>query len=792
MDSGLHFISGLPRSGSTLLAAILRQNPKIHASMSSPVAALFQELLTAMGAQHDYSVLINEEQRRTILHGLFEGYYKDILHQQIVFDTNRYWCSRMGAIAELFPQARVIACVRDLAWIMDSFERLLRKNALLMSRMFKPAESTSVYTRVDALAGPSGPVRVAWSALREAFYGEHADRLVVIDYEDLAREPNRTIEFIYDECRLPRFNHDFDNVSYEDGQAFDIQFGMPGLHSVSGKVRYSERRSVLPPDLFQRFADKSFWRTAHPANSNMPPPVSASMRMCGLRLPVSSSCQACRACGAETPPPRHRGGFGSRKARAGLPAAAPASLVPGRRDGVLQRRVVRRLRDTRRIEAGIAGGIGCHGLDQLVDLGVQHAAARRDDFLQLRARIGAIPAGNGRLILRSHDLDEKVAAALLQPDLIRRHAGTDVELTPGTGSACGIDHAILTAAPADFVGIDTTIADKRVVPGSAVENIVPGVAGQRVSENGAFEVLDVGEDVTLRIAPGVGCAGHQARRHAGGRIEVRGRVAAGAAIDRIRAALAPEPIVAGIAGERVVEGGAFEVLDVGEDVALRVAPGVGCAGHQAHRHAGRGIEVRGRVVAGAAVDRVRARFTEEPVVTGIAGERVVEGGAFEVLDIGEDVALRVAPGVGRAGHQAHVYSGCRVEVRHRVVAGAAVDRIGAALAGEPVAVGIAGQRVVEGGAFEVLDAAEHVALGLASGVGGAGHEAHVYACCRVEVRRGVESGASVDIIRTGATFEVVVAGKPVQGVVAAEAEQRVLLIGPRQRIGEVGAIQRRA
>jgi len=278
MDSGLHFISGLPRSGSTLLAAILRQNPKIHASMSSPVAALFQELLTAMGAQHDYSVLINEEQRRNILHGLFEGYYKDILHKQIVFDTNRYWCSRMGAIAELFPQARVIACVRDLAWIMDSFERLLRKNALLMSRMFKPAESTNVYTRVDALAGPSGPVRVAWSALREAFYGEHADRLVVIDYEDLAREPSRTIEFIYDECRLPRFNHDFDNVSYEDGQAFDIQFGMPGLHSVSGKVRYSERRSVLPPDLFQRFANKSFWRTAHPAKRNMPTPVSAGMR----------------------------------------------------------------------------------------------------------------------------------------------------------------------------------------------------------------------------------------------------------------------------------------------------------------------------------------------------------------------------------------------------------------------------------------------------------------------------------------------------------------------------------
>jgi hypothetical protein len=32
MQDGTHFISGLPRSGSTLLAAILRQNPRFHPS----------------------------------------------------------------------------------------------------------------------------------------------------------------------------------------------------------------------------------------------------------------------------------------------------------------------------------------------------------------------------------------------------------------------------------------------------------------------------------------------------------------------------------------------------------------------------------------------------------------------------------------------------------------------------------------------------------------------------------------------------------------------------------------
>jgi sulfotransferase len=269
MDSGLHFISGLPRSGSTLLAAILRQNPRIHAGMSSPVGALFQELFTAMGAQHDYAPLISEEQRRNVLHALFEGYYKDVLGKKIVFDTNRSWCSRMDAIARLFPEARVVVSVRDLAWIMDSFERLFRKNPLSMSRMFKPAETMTVYTRVDALAGSSGPVRFAWNALREALYGEHADRIILVEYDDLAREPKRMIDLIYEKCGLPRFDHDFDNVNFEDGREFDAQFGVPGLHAVSGKVQYSPRKSVLPPDLFERFSNRCFWRNSHPSKRSV-------------------------------------------------------------------------------------------------------------------------------------------------------------------------------------------------------------------------------------------------------------------------------------------------------------------------------------------------------------------------------------------------------------------------------------------------------------------------------------------------------------------------------------------
>jgi sulfotransferase len=260
MDNGIHFISGLPRSGSTLLSALLRQNPKFHAGMSSPAAALWSALMSVMGARGEWSDLIDSEQRLNISHAVFRGYYQNIHPRQLVFDTNRLWCARMDALVQLYPQARVIVCVRDLAWIMDSFERLYRKSPFLTSKIYGPDSAATVYTRTSQLSLPNGTVGMPWDAVQEAFYGEHSDRLLVIDYEALAREPKRTMEYIYDALRLPSFNHDFENVVYEDGGEFDARIGVPGLHLVSGKVKFVDRPTVLPPDVFQRFSNRTFWR----------------------------------------------------------------------------------------------------------------------------------------------------------------------------------------------------------------------------------------------------------------------------------------------------------------------------------------------------------------------------------------------------------------------------------------------------------------------------------------------------------------------------------------------------
>jgi sulfotransferase len=254
-----HFISGLPRAGSTLLSAILRQNPRFHAGMSSPVASLFDGVIAQVSAGSELATMVNEAQRARILRGLFDSYYAD-LDQPVIFDTNRAWTAKLPALMRLFPDAKVICCVRDVAWVMDSLERQFRNNAFEHTRLFNnPAERSTVYTRVEALAHANRLVGFPWHALREACYSEFAERVLILEYDLLATRPADVFKLIYEFLGEAPFQHDFAKVE-NDAPAFDAQLGLEGLHRVHPEVKARPRQTILPPDLFQRYGQLSFWR----------------------------------------------------------------------------------------------------------------------------------------------------------------------------------------------------------------------------------------------------------------------------------------------------------------------------------------------------------------------------------------------------------------------------------------------------------------------------------------------------------------------------------------------------
>lgn len=253
-----HFISGLPRSGSTLISTILNQNPTFYADISSPLARFVRAVITESHAGPGYHIQCDEAKRIKLIQSLVEAYNYD-QDKEVCFNTNRGWSALLEVLAVTHPDAKVICCVRDINWILDSFELLFRKNPFAVSQLYGPDTAQTVYTRCDSQMTPGHTLRFAYDCLKEAITGPNKHKLLLVEYEELTKHPERTMRSLYKFINEPYYAHDFTTVegSYDE---FDADTKIVGLHKIRKGVTFIERESILPPDIIDKYKNLECWR----------------------------------------------------------------------------------------------------------------------------------------------------------------------------------------------------------------------------------------------------------------------------------------------------------------------------------------------------------------------------------------------------------------------------------------------------------------------------------------------------------------------------------------------------
>lgn len=251
-----YFISGLPRSGSTLLSAILKQNPRFHAGISDILLSHFRSNIEV--ANTTQYVEFNEDRLKRMLCSMFDSYYADI-DKEVIFNTNRLWTNLLPDLNAIFPNTRVICCVRDINRIIDSFERMHQKNPLKISTVFSKDVDMNVYSRASSLMADGGIVKLPYDSLKSAFTGQFSKMIMLVEYDILTKNPEGTMKAIYNFIGQPYFQHDYENVesSYDE---YDSVIKLKGLHTTKKRVEYKDRSFILPPDILNQFSNLEVWR----------------------------------------------------------------------------------------------------------------------------------------------------------------------------------------------------------------------------------------------------------------------------------------------------------------------------------------------------------------------------------------------------------------------------------------------------------------------------------------------------------------------------------------------------
>lgn len=260
-----YFISGLPRSGSTLLSAILRQNPDFYADIASPVEALTGSSIDIItGAESNLTV--TENQRKNLLYGIFDGYYQHI-GNPIIFDSSRSWTKKTNLLQALFPYTKILCPVRDIVSILNSFEVLFNKNCFYTKQINEKVFSDNIFMRAQEIFEREV---IKYHSFFQEGYALNPEMIHFIEYENLCKDPEKTVREIYKFLEKPYYFHDFENIEYSN-ENFDNACNLKNLHTVRRKVEFKPPRCVLPTEIVQQYKNMNmeFWRKNNKMNPDI-------------------------------------------------------------------------------------------------------------------------------------------------------------------------------------------------------------------------------------------------------------------------------------------------------------------------------------------------------------------------------------------------------------------------------------------------------------------------------------------------------------------------------------------
>ena len=215
-------LSGLPRSGSTLLSSILSQNIDIHAEGNSAVCQLMWDMQQSCNGNSKEQLLANNriDIGIELIKNIPNIYYKNVKASTII-DKCRSWTlpDNMAMLNKYFEyKPQVLVLERPLVEIVRSFVAL------------RQANNWQGNLEEGLLDDWSEPIMRSYEGVKWAKANNNGEFLFV-QYDDLLHNTKATINKIYEFCKLESFEHDFNNIINKHPENDEV-YGMLGQHDV--------------------------------------------------------------------------------------------------------------------------------------------------------------------------------------------------------------------------------------------------------------------------------------------------------------------------------------------------------------------------------------------------------------------------------------------------------------------------------------------------------------------------------------------------------------------------------
>ena len=253
----LFFLVAMPRSGNTLFASIMNQNPNIVCTANSITLEIMKDLFLLKGTDvfqnfQDHQSLDN------VLDSVYVNYYKNWPQKYIIARGPVMTKGNFQLIKKHFKKPfKCVVLLRDLMDVLASYMQWYTENP----DAFPNKRANTDEEKLSMLMNNKGAIAKDLEAIKNSF--NYPDICHFIKYDDLVQNPEEEINKIYNFFNIPYYPHYFENLQQINinGISYDDTIVGNNMHKIwSGKIRkiYNPYIEKIPQRIKEKYGHIKF------------------------------------------------------------------------------------------------------------------------------------------------------------------------------------------------------------------------------------------------------------------------------------------------------------------------------------------------------------------------------------------------------------------------------------------------------------------------------------------------------------------------------------------------------
>jgi len=257
----LFFLIALPRSGNTLFASIMNQNPEIATTANSVTLEIMKHIYL-IKTTDTFQNFPDHKSLDNVLDNVYNLYYKD-WPQRIIIDRGPVLTSGTPGNFELMKkhfkyEFKCIILLRDLMDVFASYMQWYTENPDAFPNRYGLKNDEE---KLRQLMRKDGAIVKEIKSIQTAY--KHPEICHFVKYNDIVANPEQEFRKIYKFIDEPYFNHRFDNLDQVkiNGLSYDDKVVGNNMHKLfAGPVRkvYNPYIEKIPESIRKEYGHIRF------------------------------------------------------------------------------------------------------------------------------------------------------------------------------------------------------------------------------------------------------------------------------------------------------------------------------------------------------------------------------------------------------------------------------------------------------------------------------------------------------------------------------------------------------